>query len=112
MADNPRDKKKMQTVRDWINRLPEKSRALEFEQRRKLWEALRAYLHSHGGSVTGLPGTKHLRAEVPRGSSLPAKLMEFGYDVRHSGTGTSLTSGTTDARCLPVDVIDISLSGK
>jgi hypothetical protein len=32
--------------------------------------------------------------------------MEFGYDVRHSGTGT------TDARCLPVDIIDILLSGK
>src|SRR5512143_2746868 len=88
-----------------IRRLPEKSRALEFEQRRKLWEALRAYIHSSGGSVTGLPGTKHLRA-VPRGSSLPAKLMEFGYDVHHSGTGT------TDARCLPVDIIDILLSGK
>ena len=112
MADNPHDKKKTQTVRDWINRLPEKSRALEFEQRRKLWEALRAYIHSNGGSVTGLPGTKHLRVEVPRGSSLPAKLMEFGYDVRHSGTGTSLTPGTTDAGCLPVDIIDISLAGK
>ena len=87
-----------------LRRLPEKSRALEFEQRRKLWEALRAYIHSNGGS--------HLRVEVPRGSSLPAKLMEFGYDVRHSGTGTSLMPGTTDARCLPVDVIDISLSGK
>jgi hypothetical protein len=95
-----------------LRRPLEKSRALEFEQRRKLWEALKAYIHSNGGSVTGLPGTKHLRLEVPRGSSLPAKLMEFGYDVRHSGTGTSLTPGTTDARCLPVDIIDISLSGK
>ena len=89
-----------------LRRPPEKSRALEFEQRRKLGEALRAYIHSSGGSVTGLPGTKHLRVEVPRGSSLPAKLMEFRYDVRHSGTGT------TDAGCLPVDIIDISLSGK
>ena len=62
--------------------------------------------------MTDLPGTKHLRVEVPRGSSLPAKLMEFGYDVRHSGICASLTPGTADARCLPVDIIDISLSGK
>jgi hypothetical protein len=87
-------------------------RALEFEQRRKLCEALSAYIHSNGGWVTGLPGTKHLRVEVRRDSALPAKLMEFGYNVRHSGTGTRLTPGTTDAGWLPVDIFDISLSGK
>jgi N-acetylmuramoyl-L-alanine amidase len=62
------------------------SRAAEFEQRNKLWHALAAHIQSNGGWVTSLPGTKHLRFEVRRDSALPAKLIELGYAVRHSGT--------------------------
>jgi hypothetical protein len=99
----------------------------DFEQRRKLWEALITYITSNGGWVTGLPGAKHLRAEVPRGSALPAKLMEFGYSIRHCGAGTRLTPGGNveiitehstgkpiarhHAGFVPVDIIEITLAG-
>jgi hypothetical protein len=69
---------------------------------------------------------KDLRIEILQGSSLPAKLVEFGYEIRHSGTGTRLMPGGVVQRfvergaqrtrlhdgAVAVDIIEISLSGK
>jgi hypothetical protein len=88
------------------------SRAAEFEQRNKLWHALTAHIQSNGGWVTSLPGTKHLRFEVRQDSALPAKLIEFGYSVRHSGTSTRITGGAEDHGFTPVDIIELTLPGK
>ena len=105
MADPP---KKKTTVSDWLNRPPQQ-RPDAFEQRRKLWEALTAYIHSNGGFVTSPPDTKNLRAEVPQKSALPARLLELGYSVRSAGVGTRLAPGNTpEAMFLPVDIIEIA----
>jgi len=126
MANDPKAKPK--TPSKWANPAPIRSASTDFEQRRKLWEALTAYITSNGGWVTGLPGTKHLRVEVPRDSALPAKLMEFGYSLRHCGTGTRITpKGGTEtitkysstrkpiirryAGIVPVDIIEVELPG-
>jgi hypothetical protein len=68
MAADPPKKK---AITDWINR-PRQDKPDITEQRRKLWEALTAFIHSNGGHVVSLPGAKNLRVEVPCGSSLPA----------------------------------------
>lgn len=97
------------TVRDWINR-PYGEFSAEFEKRRKLWEALCAYIHGQGAWLISAPGAKYLRIECKQGSALPAKLMELSYSPRHCGTGTRLTPGNTaETIFLPVDVIEITL---
>jgi hypothetical protein len=72
-----------------------------------LWAALHEFITQQGGWTTSIPGVNRLRFEVPRGSSLPAKLA--AYDPRHVATGTRLTSSAAFA---PVDVIEIMLPGK
>jgi hypothetical protein len=53
---------------------------------------------------------KGLRVEVPSGSLLPARLIEYGYNPRHCGIGTRLTSGSTPENIFRnVDIIEISL---
>jgi hypothetical protein len=109
------ERQTIKTIIDWRN-LPY-ARSMwetEIEQRYNLWEALTAYIQSSGGWVISLPGTKHLRVEVPQNSALPAKLSEFGYKVRHFGSGTrpSPTVDTSEAVFLPVDIIEITLPGK
>ena len=55
------------------------------EKQRRLWEALKEYITANGGVVVWIPFLKNLRLEVSPGSPLPAKLAEFGYNVRHAG---------------------------
>jgi hypothetical protein len=124
MADTPRDAKKNKIVSNWANRPPRPTAGLE--QRRKLWEALSAFIHSNGGWVTSLPGSRDLRIEMPQGSALPSKLLELGYDPRHCGSSTRITAhGTTEtitaqsstgqpiivqqSGFVPVDIIEIRL---
>jgi hypothetical protein len=58
-------------------------------------------------------GSEHLRFEVSPGSALPAKLAEFGYSVRHAGTGTRLSPGNTPEEIFrTVDIVEITLPGK
>jgi hypothetical protein len=91
-----RDTKKPKTVREWVNdRRPVRSTSVEFEKRRRQWEALSAFVTGEGGWVTSLPGVIHLRVEVPQGSALPAKLIELGYSVRAAGSGTRITPRDT-----------------
>lgn len=106
MADNPTDKKK-----NYVEYL--KAEASQIELRKNLFEALSKYIHGHGGWVISSPGRKDLRVEIPRGSSLPAKLADLGYSPRHCGTGTRLTSGNTpETIFLPVDILEIKLPGR
>ena len=69
------------TFTDWANRQARPERA-GLEQRRKLWEALNEFIHLNGGWVVSPPGEKVLRIEVMKGSSLPTKLTELGYEVQ------------------------------
>jgi hypothetical protein len=123
------DTKKPKTVREWVNdRRPVRSISVEFEKRRRLWEAMSAFVTGEGGWVTSLPGVKHLRIEVLQGSALPAKLIELGYSVRTAGTGTRITPrGTIETITahsatgkpithqhpgfVPIDIIEITLGG-
>lgn len=85
-----------------------KSVTLAVEQRKELWAALNAYIRDNGCHVVSKPGDKYLRFEMPRGSSLPAKLIELGYSPRHLNTDTRLQTGAFQ----PVDIIEITLPGK
>ena len=90
------------------------------EQRRKLWDAVNEFVRQTGGWVTSVPGVKDMRIEVPQGSSLPAKLTELGYEVRHAGAGSRIANNAIteiiDARTvhhsgfMPVDIIEITLA--
>ena len=53
------------------------------------FEALNSFIRRYGGAVTSPPG-KVLRVEVPKGSPLPAKLAELGYNVAACGTVTRI----------------------
>ena len=107
---------------------PARSETAGFEQRRKLWEALSAFVSKQGGWVVSAPGNRQMRIEIALGSSLPAKLSELGYDPIHCGTTTRITgtgsvetitahstTGQPSIRQHPgfqnVDVIEITLGG-
>src|SRR6476646_1190082 len=53
------------------------------------FEALNSFIRRYGGAVTSPPG-KVLRVEVSKGSPLPAKLAELGYNVAACGTVTRI----------------------
>jgi hypothetical protein len=60
------------------------------EQKRRqaeAWAALNAFVGRHDGWVTCPPG-EMLRIEVMKGSVLPAKLRELGYNVVERGSTT------------------------
>ena len=64
------------------------------EEKRKQgqrWAALNEYVRRNGGAVTSVAGNKTLRVEVPKGSELPARLRELGYNVSERGTVTRVT---------------------
>jgi hypothetical protein len=64
------------------------------EEKRKQgerWAALNDYVRRNGGAVVSVPGNRTLRVEVPKGSPLPAKLAELGYNVAACGTVTRVT---------------------
>ncbi|MGB9020507.1 MAG: hypothetical protein WCC77_23120 [Pseudolabrys sp.] len=83
------------------------------EKQRQLWQALYEYITQQGGWVVSIPFLKNLRIEVSPGSSLPAKLLEFGYTVRDAGTGTRLSPGNTSEEIFrAVDIVEITLPGK
>lgn len=108
MADGP-PSKKPKTVTDWLNK-PRSERLDVTEQRRKLWGALTAFIHSNGGNVVSAPGGKSLRVEVPPGSPLPARLIEYGYNPRYCGVGTRLSPGSTPEEIFRnVDIIEVAL---
>jgi hypothetical protein len=68
-----------------------------------------ARLHySSGGWLVSHLGEIHLRVEIPRESSLPSKLIEFGYDVKAGGVSTRIEAGAF----LPVDLITFTLPVK
>jgi hypothetical protein len=69
---------------------------------------LTKFAQQNGGWVTSVPGAKNMRIELPAGSSLPAKLIGLGYDLRSAGIGTRITAG----EFVPVEIIEITLSGK
>jgi hypothetical protein len=120
-----RDTSKTKVVRDWVNRPPAKPTGADVEARRKLWEALSAYVSGEGGWVVSLPGAQSLRIECRQGSDLPIKLRALNYSVRAVGAGTrigttteTITAHSTRAPIIrhhsgifPVDVIEISLGG-
>jgi hypothetical protein len=48
-----------------------------------------------------------LRIEVPQGSSLPVRLAQAGYDLRHAGMTTRIGDGF-----ITVDVLELDLPEK
>ena len=114
-------------VSDWVNRPSPAPTSAELEKRRRLWEALSAWVSQHGGWFVSLPGNREIRIEIPQGSSIPARLQEFGFFPRHCGTSTRITgTGTTEtivehssgepiirhhSGFVPVDILEITLGG-
>ena len=96
--------KKPQRISDWLNR-PQVERPDALEKRIELWTALNKYVSDNGGWVVSIPGKKLVRVELPLGSSLPARLAEFGYTATHCTISTRLHRGTI----MPVDVFQLSL---
>jgi hypothetical protein len=96
-------------------------------KRRKLWDTINKFIRQEGGWVTSVPGVSVMRIEVTQGSSLPAKLIELGFDPRHVGVSTKLISGGTietvtehgtgrkvarhHAGFVPIDILEIELPG-
>ena len=80
---------------DWRNH-PHAANAGTEEKRKQgeRWAALNEYVRRNGGAVTSVPGNKTLRVEVPKGSELPAKLTELGYNVSSHGSVTRVTGVT------------------
>jgi hypothetical protein len=95
---------KPQRISDWVNR-PQVERTDLLEKRKKLWDTLGKYIHDNGGWVISIPHKKTLRIEVAAGSSLPSKLIEFGYTPTYCGVGTRITAGSVKR----VDVLQIKL---
>ena len=116
MADHPTDVRTKYKAQ-YIDRLnppdhTEINRKVS-EKQRRLWEALSEFITANGGAVVSIPYLKNLRIEVSPGSSLPAKLNEFGYSVHHAGSGTHLSPGRTPEEIFrAVDVVEITLPGK
>jgi hypothetical protein len=129
MADNPRAVKTQKQIDDWTRNQAqaEGAKAEANERRQKLFTALNTFISAQGGWVVSAPGAKNLRVEMRQGSSLPAKLSEFGYDPRHCGTSTRITpTGIVEtitehstgkpiirhhAGIIAVDIIEITLGG-
>jgi hypothetical protein len=86
---------------------PDRVKATQItERQRRLWNALNDFIRKSGGGwLVSAPHERWLRAEVERGSSLPVKLYEMGYDVQAAGIGTRVTS----SGFLPVDIITFKL---
>lgn len=96
MADAIQTKKPKNPYVDWRNR-PCAANAGTEEKRKQneRWAALAEFIRRHGGAVVSLPGVKTLRVEVPKGSALPAKLAELGYNITERGTVTRITGTDT-----------------
>jgi hypothetical protein len=77
------------------------------EQRRRLWNALRDFIHSQGGWVISPPFGRLLRIQVEQGSSLPVQLEKAGHRLRHAGMTTRIGPGFRT-----VDVLELDLSAK
>jgi len=75
-------------------------------KRRELWGALRDFIHQQGW-VTSVSGQPTMRLEIPKNSTLPAKLVEFGYSPRHCGMTTRIT---TKGSLMPVDILILDLN--
>lgn len=86
MADAIQKAKLKNPYVDWKNR-PFATNASAEERRRQSerFSALSEFIRKHGGFVTSPPG-KVLRVEVMKGSVLPAKLAELGYNVVSHGS--------------------------
>jgi len=74
-------------------------------EHQRLWAAINKYIHENGGEVTSLPPRWPLRVEVAEGSSLPAKLSEFGYHTYIVGKTTRVTYKGV----LQFDVLELGL---
>jgi hypothetical protein len=113
MADHPTDVRAKYKAQ-YFDRLnpPDRSEINKkvSEKQRRLWEALSEYITANGGTVVSIPFLKNLRVEVSPGSPLPSKLAEFGYSVRHAGTGTRLSPGNTPEEIFQsVEIVEVTL---
>jgi hypothetical protein len=122
MIDAPKTKK-TDAWGSWKNK-PYAANAGTEERRRQSerFSALSEFVRKHGGFVTSPPG-KVLRIEAPKGSPLPAKLVELGYNVVSRGSTTRITGTDTInpagerfvgtlSPFTEVDVLEIRLDGK
>ena len=110
MTDSPSDtrKKYAQPHLDPLNPNRTEPTAGVSEQRRNLWDALNAYVMSHGGAVVSVPHHRELRIEIPKDSAIPTELARLGYDPRLCGSTTRIAAGAFTC----VDIVEIVLPGK
>jgi hypothetical protein len=111
----------------YIDRLnPRYAVNVNAEQRRRqaeAWESLNLFVRKHDGWVTSPPG-KVLRIETLKGSELPSRLRELGYNITERGSTMRVTgapamdprteraTGAVPSAFCEMDVIEITLSGK
>ena len=109
---------------DWRNRpYAANTGSEEKREQGERWATLNEFVRRHGGAVVSVPGTKTLRVEVPKGSPLPAKLAELGYNVSSHGTVTRVSGAPsisprdermfgTPSAFTECDVLEIRLDGR
>lgn len=96
------------------------------DQKKKTAEAfeiLNEYVRRAGAVITSPPG-KYVRIEAPKGSTLPAKLTEMGFDIVERGSVSRIVGSTNYATRLDeimngppspfvtYTVFELTLSGK
>lgn len=98
MADTSQIKKTKGDGVSWKNKPYATNPGAEEKRKQgERWHALNEFVRRSGGAVTSPPG-KTLQVEVPKGSPLPAKLVELGYNVAERGTVTRIVGADSVRR--------------
>jgi hypothetical protein len=90
------DAPKTKTKGDWIswkNRPYDSSRSNEANRRAELWQAFCDFVRSHRGWIVSPPGSRVAVLETERGSALPSKLVDLGYQVTELANGERVIGG-------------------
>jgi hypothetical protein len=77
----------------WRNKPYAASRSDENQRRAELWESFNAYCREHRGWIVSPPGSRIAVLETERGSALPAKLVDLGYQVTEIANGERVIGG-------------------
>jgi hypothetical protein len=93
------------------------------KQQAEAFEALNQYVQRAGAVITSPPG-RYVRIEAPKGSTLPEKLRELGYNIVECGFVSRIVGSTNYATRLDeimngppspfvtYTVFELTLSGK
>jgi hypothetical protein len=92
-------------VNRWVGK-PYAVLTAHIEKRRKLFEAINAFVMQEGGWIISPPGDRRVRIETPQNSSLIIRLAEAGHRVRYVTTGTRVVS----SGMMTTDIFELTLS--